>query len=406
MKTPAPRRALGALLSVALGTLLPILGCNRTIHIVKAADSDLENGILERLPDNSVVRGREWNCDIFSTGDARGHCAAALASLAAQPDGSAALAELDKAIAAGRLKRDTWYGASLRALVRYSRGEVDLAAAEVHRATVYLPIGTALIALDDNAKFPALTEHYTGTFDESAFGDLDEVIEKRGGRFPGDYELLGPLFTTRAGDLAHPCPRPDLRPGVTPADGKTPQILTPGVGIRGLVLGKSTPEDVLRTYGCDAAVVRDASKQVVAINYALHVPRGSSIAEHRSPQRDRPQDFRFENGVLVRIGIDGQQWNVNLPNGFSAKPQAKTITVRDLARVYGDGCYVTPFEKDESFSVPFGPCLVYRYPAAYVAGVVCDSGIKNPDLSGADAFAHDWYVEGIFVYPREAAAKP
>jgi len=112
--------------------------------------------------------------------------------------------------------------------------------------------------------------------------------------------------TTAAGGA---CP---LKAGEKPsAFVRDDRIYTPGVGIGEIRLGVSTPEDVLRAYGCDAYVVEKDGLYIV--DYGLD-PNG-----HYEPKRAgslmRPEQFRFRSGKLVHITVGPHQGDLRTSKG-------------------------------------------------------------------------------------------
>jgi hypothetical protein len=95
--------------------------------------------------------------------------------------------------------------------------------------------------------------------------------------------------------------------------GQDPRSILPGGSFRGLVVGKSAPEDVLAILGSDC-YLHEVKGNVIDIRYDR-----DSLGTHRRPEpRDLP-NFSFRRGVLSRISVGRGQVGLRTPGGTSVR---------------------------------------------------------------------------------------
>jgi hypothetical protein len=195
--------------------------------------------------------------------------------------------------------------ATWRAFIHFSRNELDKA--------------TATLDAAERVSTPTADK----TLFVSHTTDLDVIrlaLGLHGQRIPAEYGAhdwaIGFSTTSVAREVQPrfdlPCPAGVAESGtMSPSDGHGPQILLPGRGIRGVVVGQSSVDDVLRVFGCDAFVRHDLPGLLV-VDYDL------SDSMPRAPQFDRPAAFVFRAGKLLRIAVSRRQINVRTPGGSRA----------------------------------------------------------------------------------------
>jgi hypothetical protein len=109
-----------------------------------------------------------------------------------------------------------------------------------------------------------------------------------------------------------------------------PTIAVPGVGFGGLVVGNSTPEDVLRVFGADCKVHRRSERgEIWWIDYDYN---GQGVFHPgRAGSGRRPSGFHFENGFLTEISFGPNQTDVKLHRSLSVDS-----TLSDVLRELGE----------------------------------------------------------------------
>ncbi|MGZ3421793.1 MAG: hypothetical protein ACXVEE_28215 [Polyangiales bacterium] len=145
------------------------------------------------------------------------------------------------------------------------------------------------------------------------------------------------------GGRGHQCP---LRSCEQPsAMAKGEHMVVPGVGIGGVRVGVSTPEDVLRAWGCDAKINRFGKGPIDQIIYDYD--GSDKYAPDRPDNRARPSGFRFKGGVLERIDVGVYQKELHTTGGITVYTPLQVVTA-----TLGPGEYETG-----------NPLDTLRYPA-------------------------------------------
>lgn len=82
-----------------------------------------------------------------------------------------------------------------------------------------------------------------------------------------------------------------------------PWSIVPGEGLRGILVGRASAEDVLAEFGTDAKVSRYESGEVFAISYDYR--DDDDYAPDRVSQEGRPAELGFAFGLLqtIKIGV-------------------------------------------------------------------------------------------------------
>jgi hypothetical protein len=113
-------------------------------------------------------------------------------------------------------------------------------------------------------------------------------------------------------------------------------LIEPGKGVGPIVVGVSTPEHVLRVYGCDCRMTkRRRDGAVSSIDYTyVDAKGGVGTASHRPdrvPNARRPATFVFADGVVSRIGLNIHQRDLATAGGLHVRaPKA------DVTRILGE----------------------------------------------------------------------
>jgi len=111
--------------------------------------------------------------------------------------------------------------------------------------------------------------------------------------------------------------------------------IEPGVGLRGIVVGKSTPEEVLAVFGSDTQVNRYDSGEIFSLSYSYD-GEGNYDADRKANYK-RPSQFSFERGKLQEIDIGVFQQDIATPGGIHTDS-----TRADVERVFGKPEVVVP----------------------------------------------------------------
>jgi hypothetical protein len=122
-----------------------------------------------------------------------------------------------------------------------------------------------------------------------------------------------------------------LQPKVKPVEVRTatsevradPMTAVPGVGINGVVVGRSTVDDVLQIYGRDAQINRYDSGEVFSIDYDYN-GEGEYVPS-RPANLNRPGTFDIENGKVKRIHIGVYQKNLRTPGGCKSSDKVDCL---------------------------------------------------------------------------------
>jgi hypothetical protein len=110
------------------------------------------------------------------------------------------------------------------------------------------------------------------------------------------------------------------------APSNDPLFVEPGKGLRGIWVGRATPDDVLRVFGDDCHIARYDSGEVFQIVY-LYGADGKADP-HRPEQRTFPSQFGFEFGLLDEIHVGPSQDQVHTTGGLRYKsPLAEVLRV-------------------------------------------------------------------------------
>jgi hypothetical protein len=94
-----------------------------------------------------------------------------------------------------------------------------------------------------------------------------------------------------------------------------PHSVAPGEGVRGIVVGRASADDVLLELGTDAKVSRYESGEVFAISYDYR--DDDDYAPDRVSQEGRPSEFRFAFGSLQSIGVGVYQTRLRTTGGIA-----------------------------------------------------------------------------------------
>ncbi len=114
-------------------------------------------------------------------------------------------------------------------------------------------------------------------------------------------------------------------------DGPDPRLVVPGEGLRGIVVGRATPDEVVATFGSDMKISRHSDGDVFEISYDYS---GSGQYEpRRSPNESRPSAFRFKYGLLEAISVGVYQKDLYLAGGVRIGS-----TKRELLEAFGPPC--------------------------------------------------------------------
>jgi hypothetical protein len=120
------------------------------------------------------------------------------------------------------------------------------------------------------------------------------------------------------------------------------RVLVPGKGIGGIVVGKSTVKDVLRTYGRDCYKRRSRDGKIYELDYTTDE---QDEYRHGGPlARIRPFGFSFDDGIVTRIDIGLDQKDLETSGNIKAGSSvdlAKLVFGPDyeLTLGYGDALY-------------------------------------------------------------------
>jgi hypothetical protein len=105
-----------------------------------------------------------------------------------------------------------------------------------------------------------------------------------------------------------------------------PYLIVPGEGLRGILVGRATAEDVLAEFGTDAKVSRYDSGEIFAISYDYR--DDDEYAPDRVSQEGRPAGMRFEFGLLHAIEVGVYQTNLRTSGGAAiGAPKDRVIEV-------------------------------------------------------------------------------
>ena len=109
-------------------------------------------------------------------------------------------------------------------------------------------------------------------------------------------------------------------------------VVQPGVGVAGMVIGESTAEDVLTTYGRDAKVSRHSDGEVFNINYAYDGEGGFDAG--RTANLTRPGQFHFRGGRLSKIDFGVYNRAFRTPGGIDTNNSVLDDMVSEFGRHY------------------------------------------------------------------------
>jgi hypothetical protein len=105
-----------------------------------------------------------------------------------------------------------------------------------------------------------------------------------------------------------------------------PCSIAPGEGLRGIVVGRASAEDVLAEFGTDAKVSRYDSGEVFAISYDYR--DDDDYAPDRVSQEGRPSELRFAFGLLHSIAVGVYQTSLRTTGGIAiGASKARVIDV-------------------------------------------------------------------------------
>jgi hypothetical protein len=104
-----------------------------------------------------------------------------------------------------------------------------------------------------------------------------------------------------------------------------PSILVePGKGIKGIVVGQSSPDDVLRVFGRDALVSKHKDGEVFQISYAYDA--NGQYDPGRAANHTRPSKMEAKRGRITRISVGVYQEDLHTTGGlFSGSTKAEMI---------------------------------------------------------------------------------
>jgi len=127
----------------------------------------------------------------------------------------------------------------------------------------------------------------------------------------------------------------------TPPPPPDPLLVVPGQGLRGVLVGRSTAADVLRTFGEDCQVHRHASGDIYKINYDSD--EHDAYLPRRPAQEARPEAFDFEYGLLDAIRVGPYQKALYTTGGVrygSSRAEVRAVFGPD-ATVLDEGAFDT-----------------------------------------------------------------
>lgn len=181
----------------------------------------------------------------------------------------------------------------------------------------------------------------------AALGVIAFLLFRTGGRNPGEPATQGALPANNARAPAQPraLADPPAAPTPAPKDGECPDgtapvdgrgcvaedvVITPGVGLAGLQLGTSTPQDVLAAFGDDCQINRYSSGEIWQLNYDYDEHEEYEPSRRRN--RSRPHQFGFKREVLREISVGVYNRQLRTPGGL----KAESSTLDDALREFGD----------------------------------------------------------------------
>ena len=139
-------------------------------------------------------------------------------------------------------------------------------------------------------------------------------------------------------ELAEKCKCAEGQREEPPDEATFATLIEPGKGIGPVQIGVSTPEHVMRVYGCDCRVTkRRRDGAVTSIDYSFVDAKGGvGTASHqpgRTPNAARPAVFVFHDGVVARIALNVYQRNLATAGGLRVRAPKADVT-RILGQPY------------------------------------------------------------------------
>ncbi len=109
-----------------------------------------------------------------------------------------------------------------------------------------------------------------------------------------------------------------------------PHVVVPGKGLRGIWVGRATVDDVIREFGDDCEIYKQADGDVTSVDYTWGP--GRDLPVDRPGHRERPAKFQFEFGLLDEIHVNGYQDDLYTPEGIRIG-----LTRAEVQRILGEG---------------------------------------------------------------------
>lgn len=102
-----------------------------------------------------------------------------------------------------------------------------------------------------------------------------------------------------------------------------PLLVVPGDGLREILVGHATPEQVLETFGRDAQLDRRPDGEIYRINYDY---AAEGVYEPNRPGNEsRPAAFEFDFGLLHSIGVGAYQSALYTRGGVRIRSERSAV---------------------------------------------------------------------------------
>jgi hypothetical protein len=111
------------------------------------------------------------------------------------------------------------------------------------------------------------------------------------------------------------------------------RLIVPGIGVGPAIVGRSSAEEVLDSFGTDCKVSRYESGEIFEISYDYE--NEDDYEADRPAQAARPSDFAFEFGLLKAIGVGVYQVELATREGVRIG-----MPGTELVRLLGPPSYV------------------------------------------------------------------